>query len=55
MMLLRAQVIALGCSGVRLRSGQLLVGMLNQNVCPASRRKGRWARREISRRSRTSR
>lgn len=34
MMVLRAQVIALGCSGVRAEVIDALVGMLNRNVCP---------------------
>ncbi len=55
MMLLRAQALALGHSGVRGELIDLLVAMLNADVTRASPRKDRWARPAISRRSRTSR
>ena len=55
MMLLRAQVLALGHSGVRAELVDLLVAMLNAASTRASRRRARSARRAISRRSRTSR
>ena len=45
MMLLRANVLALGFSGIRLEVIQFLVGMLNKNVCPViPRRVGRGER-----------
>ncbi|MFO0763081.1 MAG: histidine ammonia-lyase [Byssovorax sp.] len=34
MMVLRAQVVAMGCSGVRCEVVDMLVAMLNRNVCP---------------------
>ena len=40
MMLLRANVLTLGFSGIRLEVIQLLVGMLNKNVCPVIPEKG---------------
>ncbi len=40
MMLLRANVLTLGFSGIRLEVIQLLVGMLNLNVCPVIPEKG---------------
>lgn len=40
MMLLRANVLTLGFSGIRLEVIQLLVGMLNKGVCPVIPEKG---------------
>jgi len=40
MMLLRANVLVLGTSGVRLEVPQLLVEMINRNVCPVIPQKG---------------
>ena len=55
MMLLRANVLALGFSGIRLEVIELLTEMLNRGVLRSCRRKDRWERAAISRRSRISR
>ena len=52
MMLLRAQVLALGYSGVRPELVDVLVAMLNAACTRASRRRDRWAPRATWRRSR---
>ena len=55
MMLLRAQVLALGYSGVRGEVLDALVAMLERGVVPRIPRRARSARRATSRRSPTSR
>ena len=55
MMLLRANVLLRGTSGVRAVLPELIVGMLNAQVHPRVPSQGSVGRREISRPSRTSR
>src|SRR5213082_4016680 len=55
MMLLRANVLVRGTSGVRAILPELIVGMLNAQVHPRVPRRGASGRREISPRSRISR
>ena len=49
MMLLRANVLTLGFSGIRLEVIQLLCEMLNRSVCPVIPEKGSVGRERRSR------